>query len=389
MIRNHLILIPFNLPWEWSTDYTNQTAYILSKENVVICYMWSESYSLKEYAQKLKLPRIVKKHSKNLYLYYPIFLIPFRRIRVVHNLNEKLNFLFLKVLIKLFELTNRTKEKLLWIFDPRTGYMTDYLGKGWKEIYDCVDFWSATAKTKEEKKVIEGEEKDLTKRADLVIAISTVLQKHLQRYRKDVYLVPQGFRLKDFENMKNYDTQKIKAKKPIIGFAGAINHRLDYNLLLSLAKNNPQWSFVIWGPVLEEEKIPDKVKQLKKKLLKLPNVSTGFLKDRKTLPGIIKQFDISIIPYDISQDFNKYCYPMKLFEYFYIGKPIVSTPIEELKRFPGLVKIGRDEKEWEKHIKSFLSKPWPKENKVLQKRLAEENSWENKVDTILVKINNN
>lgn len=386
MIRNHLIVMPFNLPWEWSTDYTNQTAYILSKDNIVICYMWSESYSLKEYVKKNKLPKIVKKHAKNLYLYYPIFIIPGRRFKIVSNLNEKLNFLFLKLLIKFFELTNQPKGKMLWIFDPGTFYITNYLGKDWKKIYDCVDFWCATGKTKKEMKIIERNEKALTKSADLVTAISKVLQKHLQKYRKDVYLVPQGFRLQDFENKNNYIAPKIKANKPIIGFAGAVNHRLDYNLLLPLAKRNPDWSFVIWGPVLEEEKITSRVKQMKKGLLALPNVSTGFLKDRRKLPGIFKQFDISIIPYDISQDFNKYCYPMKLFEFFYLGKPVVSTPIEELKRFPKYVKIGENAIEWEKIISSLLSKKWPQSYIIEQKKLSEENSWENKVDTILIKL---
>lgn len=73
---------------------------------------------------------------------------------------------------------------------------------------------------------------------------------------------------------------------------------------------------------------------------------------------------------------------MVLFEYFYMGKPVVSTPIEELKRFPKYVKIGKDYKEWERIIEDFLSKPWPKNYQMEQRKLAEENSWENKINTI-------
>jgi len=97
MIKNNLIIIPFNLPWEWSTDYTNQTAYLLSKKNIVICYMWSESFSIKEYLQKLKFPKLIKKHSNNLYLFYPLYVIPFRRFKRVHQLNEFLNVVFLRI----------------------------------------------------------------------------------------------------------------------------------------------------------------------------------------------------------------------------------------------------------------------------------------------------
>jgi hypothetical protein len=257
------------------------------------------------------------------------------------------------------------------------------MGNEWKIIYDCVDFFTATAKTKEEKKILIKNERLLVKKARLVTAISKVLQKHLKKYREDVHLVPQGFRIQDFDNPENYISPRIKAKKPIIGFAGAVNYRLDYNLLLPLAQRNSKWSFVIWGPVLEENLLAPKLKSMKDKLLSLPNVSTGFLKDRTKLPGVFSQFDIAMIPYDINQEFNKYCYPMKLFEFFYLGKPVVSTAVEELKRFPNLVKMGNDTKKWEKIINNLLDNPWPQKYKDEQKKLCEENSWENKVKAIL------
>lgn len=383
MIRNHLIVIPFNLPWEWSTDYTNQTAYILSKDNIVICYMWSESYSLKEYSQKHKLPQIIKKHSKNLYLYYPIFIIPGRRFKIVSNLNEKLNFLFLKLLIKFFELTNQPKGKMLWIFDPGTFYITNYLGKDWKKIYDCVDFWSATGKTKKEMKIIERNEKALTKSADLVTAISKVLQKYLSKMTtKKVHLVPQGFRIKDFEKITP-SYRNIKRGKPIIGFAGGVNNRIDYNFLLKLVKRNPKWDFAVWGPLLEKEQFDIYTRNKFNQLLSRPNLITGEVVKREQIPGILKQFDVAMIPYDPSQDFNRYCYPMKIFEFFYLGKPVVSTPIEELKRFPNLVKIGNSVAEWEEIITKLLRKPWPKKYRDEQRKLAIENSWENKLHSIL------
>ena len=62
---------------------------------------------------------------------------------------------------------------------------------------------------------------------------------------------------------------------------------------------------------------------------------------------------------------------------------MVSTPIEELKRFPEYVRIGTTVEEWEEHITSLLSKPWPDSNKQAQRRLAIDNSWERKIQKIM------
>jgi len=379
MIKNNLIIIPFNLPWEWSTDYTNQTAYLLSKKNIVICYMWSESFSIKEYLQKLKFPKLIKKHSNNLYLFYPLYVIPFRRFKRVHQLNEFLNVVFLRIFTGIISRIKSTQGKILWNFDPNLRFISNLLGKRWKIIYDCVDYFAAANEGSRYETL--RNEKKLVREADLVVANSRVLQRHLKKIRAEIYLVPQGFRVQDFRK-KAIDFPRLKVPKPIIGFAGAVNNRLDYNLLNTLAKRNPSWSFVIWGPVLEEEIMPENIKVNKRKLLLLPNVTTGFIKDRAKLPGVFKQFDIAMIPYDISQDFNKYCYPMKLFEFFYLGKPIVSTKIEELKRFPKFVKIGNNVKEWEKIIKELLTVSWSNSYIKEQKTLAINNSWGNKINAI-------
>ena len=98
---------------------------------------------------------------------------------------------------------------------------------------------------------------------------------------------------------------------------------------------------------------------------------------------IIDEFDIAIIPYDINFEFNRFCYPMKLFEYFYLKKPVVSTQIEELNRFSPIVKIGKDATEWGKMISGILSTTWSKENQQKQRSFSKANSWEKKINNII------
>lgn len=343
--------------------------------------MWKETYYIKECFEEGKFPELVKKLSDNLFIYYRLYLIPFRRFKFISKLNEKLNLLLLKTLILYLKFSRGVKKIIIWIFHPNLLTVADYIGRDYFLIYDCVDFFSTG--TQKEKREVEKYERKILKRADLVVANSTVLQNYLKKMkiRKDIHLVPQGFRYEHFKNpIKN--VYKFNAKKPIIGYVGGINERIDYKLLYKLAKRNGRFSFILWGPLLDEQKITLSQKEVMKKLFDLPNVVTGKSKNKKEIPRIIKQFDVAMIPYDISQDFNKYCYPMKLFEYFYLGKPVLSTPIEELKRFPKLVKFGKTANDWEGHIKILLSRKWLKKYQKEQRILAEENSWGKKVASV-------
>src|SRR5690606_22425925 len=112
-----------------------------------------------------------------------------------------------------------------------------------------------------------------------------------------------------------------------IGFVGGISSRIDFPLVEALVKNNPQWNFAFWGPIQTSE-----ARRRMDRLRRRPNFTHGETQHKDAVPAIISHFDVATIPYDSSQSFNRYCYPMKLFEYFYMGKPILSTPIEELSR---------------------------------------------------------
>lgn len=61
----------------------------------------------------------------------------------------------------------------------------------------------------------------------------------------------------------------------------------------------------------------------------------------------------------------------------------------ELKRFPGLVKLGRTPKEWERHITFLLEKTWSEKHKQRQKRVAERHTWTKKIGAIIQLLESN
>lgn len=375
MVKNNkcAFVIPFNLPWNWSADYQKQTCLELAKKYKVIAYMQQDrKFFLKALFSK---NNFYPKH-KNIKLYFPYNLIPFQRFQFIKRINDIVSF-------KIFELLYLNKsKKVLWIFDPIFYPLLKYF-KG-ITIYDCVDLVSN--KDSNLLKHIQEFEKQIIKNVDYFYVNSFVLAKKHSEVRRPTAILPQGFRVDDYRRF--YKTNICFPKdRPNIGFIGAINQRIDFDLITNLIIRNPQWNFIFWGPQQDIDEIDSKKTKFHiNRLLGFKNVVIGKSENRAEVPSVIKQFDVGIIPYDINQAMNYHCYPMKVFEYFYEGKPVVSTGIEELKRFPEFVKIANDVRGWEKEISLLLKNTWSQKHQTTQKKLAEQNSWQKKIEKILTSI---
>ncbi len=386
---NSVIVIPCNAPWEWSTDYINQTARLLSKTNTVICIFWLDALSIREHIfSATKKPVFFKQIEPGILGYYMIHLLPFRRFDYIYSLNISLNLFVVKAYIYLLNLQRKFAKKIIWFFDPVCYPVILQFSQAWISVYDCIDYFRGSILlSRKQKKQLILEEDVLIKKSTLVVVNSHILYKLHSAVRGNIVVVSQGFRLKEFQNTDAH-TIVLPKDKPIIGYIGALNYRLDYSLLVSLAKKMPNFQFAFIGP-LQVDGTPQDQSTLRKAqdaLFALKNVTVIFGVDKNEIQNIISQINIGIIPYRIDMKFNTYCYPMKLFEYFYMGKPVISTQIEELKRFPKYILIGSRVEEWKLHIKNLLATSWSVANKRDQKKLAMDNTWEEKISHILAII---
>lgn len=379
MNKDRLFVIMCDIPWNWTADYVRKTAMYLAGQGKVFCFFWKDVMSLKEYFMNRKNVSLVSWVAKDIMLYQAVNFVPFKRFKLVVKINRLINIMVFQGLIFLNS-GFKAKLKVLWIFHPYFGQVLKYFS-GYKIVYDSLDYFmgAVVGKQKEE---LEMSEKLILKQADLVVANSHFLQGRLLPTRSDAQLVPQGFDVAAFERMKN-GKQDRRFKHPVIGFVGGINFRLDYDLLYQLAKRQVNWQIVLWGPVQDMELYPETAVKWKK-LLSLKNVIWGVC-ERNKLGGIIKQFDVAIIPYLMDQPFNKFCYPMKVFEYFYFGRPVVSAAIDEFRYPPfknKLVEVAGSWSEWEEKISKSLRTRLSADKIAKQKKLAVENSWENKLSMI-------
>jgi len=376
MFKQKLVIIPLSLNLDWTTDYYEQTALLLKREgNIVLFYRAEPMITFSSIWKTKKIPLICFKTKLNIFQINTIQVLPFRRFPNIERLNIKINQLIFETMVNIINIYYNY-EKILWIFSPHQfKYFENY--KKIKIIYDCVDY-------RLENDLFDNSncsyEKKLLQKADLVTVISHTLKDKLSKYRKHIPIVPQGFRL---ESYKKYPPKKKIKKRNTLGYIGGLNWRVDFDLILFLSKRFKSLNFVLVGNFQESgiTNIDTKVKRKITQLKKMKNITLITDAKKESLPQIVNTFDIGLIPYTDSV-FNLNCYPMKVFEYFYVGIPVISSEIFELHRFQKYIFIATTPMEWIETIIKISKQDWPNNFRINQKKIAINNSWSKKLEAI-------
>jgi teichuronic acid biosynthesis glycosyltransferase TuaH len=116
--------------------------------------------------------------------------------------------------------------------------------------------------------------------------------------------------------------------RPLLGYTGSIDDRLDFDVIVQLADHFEQGSLVFVGPVS-----PRLSTAAHAALAARANIHLLGLRSRTQLPAYIRYLDVALLPYKATV-FTRYQSPMKFWEYLYAGAPIVGTGSTELRRYP-------------------------------------------------------
>lgn len=377
-MKKYIILIPFHNPWEWHTDYANQTAVILSRSHTVVCFLWGDAVSLWELIRGAKSYRPITRHE-SLWKIQPLFFIPGKRIFAVQLVNIFLNSIIVHILCSCIAVW-QTRTKLFWFFgyyDPAFLLLPPFF-RQWKTVYDCVDI--ATHPNANLARRIHESEMHVLDYAWIVFANSQTLTTKIRPKRPDVFTVPLGFRM-DMFRRPHLHHLGYTGRRPIIGYIGSIDYRLDILLIHSLVIGHPQWQFALIGPVFYDH-FPLEKQRMLSRILTHANVTYEQVR-QDAIPHILSQFSVAIIPYDMKIPLSRYAYPMKVMEYFYAQRKIISAPINELLRFAPLLRFARNNNEWEREIRSAIAHPLSKTQRTMSKAIAVRNTWEQKLNAIL------
>jgi glycosyltransferase involved in cell wall biosynthesis len=109
--------------------------------------------------------------------------------------------------------------------------------------------------------------------------------------------------------------------RPVIGYYGTLTDSNDWETLAYCATRRPQYSFVLVG---RKEIAVTGTEHLS-------NVHFLGVRPYREIGDYGAAFDVAVM-FWVRRDWIKNCSPLKLKEYLALGKPVVSTRIEEVER---------------------------------------------------------
>jgi len=247
-----------------------------------------------------------------------------------------------------------------------------------KIIYEYVDEINADISGKEiPKHVIEKFENIVRDEENCyIVATASKLYEDVSFYRKKNFaLITNGvdydhFNKKFKKNDLPFQMLRIVQKgRPLIGYYGALASWMDYELLKYMAKERPDYDFLLIGVDYDGSILASGVEEYKNIFI-LPPV------DYKDLPRYAYFLDICMIPFKINE-ITESTSPIKLFEYMALQKPIVTTAMPECKKYKSVM-VAETYGEFVKNLdKAIDLKKDSKYLKLLDME-AKANTWESK-----------
>jgi len=171
---------------------------------------------------------------------------------------------------------------------------------------------------------------------------------------------------------------------PRIANIGVINRKIDLGLIAAIAKQQPDWHWILVGHLEKGELERDpEARVTLAACQEMDNVHFLGEKSRLEIPAYLYHMDINTICYRIREgEWVVSGYPLKLHEYLTVGKPVIATPVEAIKNlFSHVVDIASTPEEWITAIKRALNSGGIG---TVAERLATamENTWDRRVDTL-------
>jgi glycosyltransferase involved in cell wall biosynthesis len=171
--------------------------------------------------------------------------------------------------------------------------------------------------------------------ANHIVTTAHLLREDIGFKGKSTYL-PNGVHVSSIKKAKT-------KKKPFtVGFVGFFGEWINFDMLLEAAKQNPKVRFLLVGGGGDYEAVKKKARGLKNV------VFTGFVHRDRAYEYIRDDMDVCSVPFHVNRLTDRVS-PIKLFEYWAHGKPVISSRFYEVEKTgKGIVQFADTVQEFSK-----------------------------------------
>jgi UDP-galactopyranose mutase len=213
------------------------------------------------------------------------------------------------------------REYVFWYYTPMAlSFTRDF--NPVVSVYDCMDELSAF---KGAHSRLQELEKELFARVDLVFTGGQSLYEAKRGLHSAVHAFPSSIDPSHFGKARIAQVDpkdQAGIPHPRLGFAGVIDERFDIELFDCLAKERPDWHFVMIGPVVKIDSAD---------LPTHSNIHYLGPKMYDELPAYLAGWQIALLLFAHNES-TRFISPTKTPEYLAAGKPVISTSIRDVVR---------------------------------------------------------
>ncbi|WHY66797.1 glycosyltransferase [Neobacillus sp. SuZ13] len=185
--------------------------------------------------------------------------------------------------------------------------------------------------------------------SNVIFTVSRDLKESIFSNHHNTFYIPNAINLKSYKQKDLSRPEDLPMGKPIVGYVGLMQERIDTNILEESIVQNSDVNFVFIGPVLSKSHF--------KNIQKYENVFFLGSKHHSMIPSYLKYFDVCIIPHKVNK-FTKSMNPLKLYEYLASGKEIITTSVPPSDEYQHVVHICDGEKEFSQQIMMCIKTPF-------------------------------
>ncbi|HHT8377760.1 MULTISPECIES: glycosyltransferase [Citrobacter] len=245
-------------------------------------------------------------------------------------------------------------------------YLEFFNNRGLKTVFELIDDWETS---------LGGDWFNLenyqrfVRESTVVVGTAKLLVKRLEDLgREDAIYLPNAANEYIFDKYRKYSKpfdMPSGYNRIALYFGSLYGEWFGWDYITAAAKANPKIAFVLIGDKPTDRNISD-------------NVFFLGAKDITELPAYLAHSDITLLPF-VPGKISDAVSPIKIFEYLFLGKPVIATQMPEIVDYPGVF-IANDPVEF-----ATLCKKVEVTAELISKNdiFISENSWFSRLDNIL------